>query len=75
MVYKRISAQDVTDVEFEQLVDVEMNSDGDPCSEKELDATIKHSGNDNFVCINDGKIIAFATLILTHAELEAVFTL
>lgn len=62
MVYKKISAQDVTDVEFEQMVDVEMNSDGDPCSEKELDATIKHSGNDNFVCINDGKIIAFATL-------------
>ena len=62
MVYLKIAACDVTAEQFNQMVLVENNAGGDPCSIDELQGTINYIGNDNFVCIHKGTIIAFATI-------------
>ena len=47
-----ISAENITQEQFEQIYNVEINSDGSPYEKEELKDTVCHFGNDNFLCLN-----------------------
>ena len=57
-----ISAENITQEQFEQIYNVEINSDGSPYEKEELKDTVCHLGNDNFLCFNNNDVIGFATL-------------
>lgn len=57
-----ISAENITQEQFEQIYNVEINSDGSPYEKEELKDIVCHLGNDNFLCLNNNDIIGFATL-------------
>ena len=59
--YKRIDQSEITAEQFNQVLDVESTSDSGYEEEIMREMWLKKGKNDNFVCLDDSKIIAHAT--------------